>query len=412
MEVGYQRRAFAGFSIQSLQKAFILLLNFGKIIILARLLSPNDFGLFSLVTIALGTTESLTQTGVNTTIVQSKKSINYFLDTAWVIAIIRGFIIGLIMTALAFVMSRFYQNPQLLPLVAVAALIPVIKGFINPAIAKWQKQFQFVNEGLYHGLHLLVEVVAQVLLALAWHSVWALVLGVVIGAVFEVILSFLMNQERPRLAYYTSRAKVIFKNSKWLSSASLMAYLNDNADDFIIGKLVGTQNLGIYHNAYSLSHKTNYELSKSAHYSLMPVFNRINRQREANRLKKAVSKSLISTTILSILASLPIFIWPETMVKLILGEQWLLATNILGVLTLAGIIHGIANTCYAFLIATKRYQFMNLHLFLSLILMIGGILWLTPNYGLLGASWAIALSRLITLPIALWGVISHFKKRT
>jgi O-antigen/teichoic acid export membrane protein len=51
--MGYQQHAIAGFSIQSLQKVFIFLLNFIKIIILARLLKPSDFGLFSLVMMLL-----------------------------------------------------------------------------------------------------------------------------------------------------------------------------------------------------------------------------------------------------------------------------------------------------------------------------------------------------------------------
>ena len=78
--MGYQRHAIIGFSVQSLQKVFVFVINFVKIVVLARLLKPSDFGLFSLVMIALGLTESFTQTGINTTIVQSKKDINYFLD--------------------------------------------------------------------------------------------------------------------------------------------------------------------------------------------------------------------------------------------------------------------------------------------------------------------------------------------
>lgn len=408
--MGYSRHALVGFSVQSLQKGFVFALNFGKIFILARLLSPNDFGLFSLVMIAIGITESFTQTGVNTTIVQSKKTINYFLDTAWVIAIIRGFAIGIIMIALAFTMSRFYNEDLLLPLVSVAALIPIIKGFINPAIAKWQKSFNFVREGFYHATHLAIEVFAQIILAYALHSVWALVLGVMLGAILEVFLSFLMNRERPRFSYYPSRAKTIFKNTKSLGVASLLAYLNDNADDFILGKLVGTYDLGLYHNAYSLSHKVNYELSKSAHHGLMPIFNKLDEGNDKFRLNKAFKKSLLSTLFLGLLLSAPIIIWPEQAVSLVLGEKWSEAAIVLPILALAGIIHGIANVSYAFLIAKKQYFFMNLHLFVSLSLMIVGIIVFSRNSALLGACRAIALSRLISLPIVLFGVKRGFKR--
>jgi lipopolysaccharide exporter len=399
--MGYKQHAVAGFSVQSLQKIFVLALNFIKIVILARLLQPNDFGLFSLVMIAIGLTESFTQTGINITIVQSKKNINYFLDTAWVIAIVRGFFIALIMLLLSFVMRDFYQESLLFPLIAVAAFIPIIKGFINPAITKWQKTFRFGREGFYHALHLSAEVLAQIVLAYFLRSVWALVLGVIFAAFFEVLISFIMNQEKPKFHYHSKRAKYIFHNAKSLMLASFFSYLNDNADDFVIGKLLGAHQLGIYHNSYSLSHKVNYELSKSAHHGLMPVFAKLYKEKQTRRLGSAFKKSILTTLLLSLVFSLPLLIWPEFFVNLILGDQWLEAVQIIPVLVLAGLIHSLSNIVYALLISQKKYLPMNLHLFISLILMVLGILLLTPAYGLFGACLGILLARLISLPISL-----------
>ena len=401
--MGYSKNAIAGFSWQNIQKGFVFALNFGKIFILARLLTPEDFGLFSLTMIAIGITESFTQTGVNTTIVQSKRSVSYFLDTAWVIAILRGFAIGILMILLGFAMQRYYGEEMLLPLVGVAALIPVIKGFINPAIVKWQKNFHFAQDSFYHALHLIVESLAQITLAIWFHSVWALVLGVIVGAISEVLISFLMNKERPRFVFYKSRGEVILKNAPWLSSASLLSYLNDNLDDFIIGKIAGTKQLGIYHNAYSLSHKANYELSRSAHHGLMPIFSKMDIKKEQARLKRAFRKSLFGTLLIGLLISLPLMIWPEFFVNLVLGEQWLSAVSILPILVLAGLIHSVGNITYALLIGQKKYRTMNIHLLLSLCLMLLGIIVLGNNYGLIGACWGIALGRFLSLPILIWG---------
>lgn len=402
--MGYKQYAIAGFSIQSLQKVFIFFLNFLKIIILARLLKPTDFGLFSLVMIAIGLTESFTQTGINTTIVQSKKDINYFLDTAWVIAIIRGFLIGLIMLILAVAMSNFYQEDLLLPLITVASLIPIIKGFINPAIAQWQKNFHFAKEGLYHAIHLTSEVLMQIVLALILKSVWALLGGVILAALIEVVVSFIMNPQRPKFHYQSDRARHIFGNSKPLMVASVLSYLNDNADDFLIGKMLNAHQLGIYHNSYSLSHKVNYELSKSAHHGLMPVFSNLHKEHEQSRLKRAFKNSFFSTFLLSLVVSLPLIIWPSFFVRLILGDQWLEASQIMGILVLAGLIHSLSNIVYALQIAQKRYLPMNIHLFVSLLLMIAGIIILTPTYGLYGACLAILLARVISLPISLLSI--------
>jgi len=401
--VNYKKHAIAGFSWQSLQKIFIAGLSFVKIFILARLLSPEQFGLFSLIMIALGTTESITQTGVNITMIQSKQPIRYFLDTAYVIAIIRGFVIGSLMIVMGYLMSHYYNESSLLPMISIVALVPIIKGFINPAIISWQKNFNFARDSFYSSFRSIVETLSQIVLALLMHSVWALCLGVIIGAIFEVILSFLMLKEKPTFHYIKSRGEAIFKNAKWLSLSSLLSYLNDNVDDFLLGKIVGTYQLGIYHNAYSLSHKTNYELSKAAYHGVMPIFTKMTRVDEKERLKKAFYKSMASTLLIVSLISIPLIFFPKILVNLVLGESWSEAVNILPILTLAGLVHTIANLTYALIIAKKKYFYMNLHMVVSLFFMIIGIFFFGKSYGLIGAVSGILFARLIALPVVLLG---------
>lgn len=399
----YQKHAIAGFSWQTLEKVFTTGLSFVKIFILARLLGPEQFGLFSLIMIALGTTESITQTGVNVTILQSKQPIKYFLDTAFVIAIIRGFLIGSLMILMGYLMANYYNEPNLFPMISIVALVPIIKGFINPAIVSWQKTFQFSKDSFYTSLRLTIETLAQIALAFWLHSVWALCLGVIIGAAFEVVLSFFMLKERPVFHYIKSRGESILKNARWLSLSSLLSYLNDNIDDFLLGKIVGTYKLGIYHNAYSLSHKANYELSKSAYHGVTPIFNKLNQDNEKARLKRAFYKSMFSTLLIASVVSLPLIFFPKLLVDLLLGEKWVEAIDILRWLTLAGLVHTIANMTYALIIAKKKYFYLNLHMIISLALVILGIVYLGRSHGLMGAVIGILLGRTIALPIALFG---------
>ena len=95
--MGYTKNTISGFSWQTILKFLTMASILIKTMFVARILNPSDFGLFAIIAIALGIAEATTQTGVNLTIIQSKRSIKYFLDTAWVIAIIRGLIIGIIM---------------------------------------------------------------------------------------------------------------------------------------------------------------------------------------------------------------------------------------------------------------------------------------------------------------------------
>ena len=409
--MSYKKYAIAGFSWQSIQKFLSAGVTFAKVYIIARLLTPNDIGLFSLTMIALGITESFTQTGINITMIQSKNPIRYYLSTAWVIAIIRGFVIGAIMVAMAFFMSQYYDQPDLLALISVTAFVPVLKGFINPAITSWQKDLDFYHDSLYSFIRQIAEVFFQILLAFALRSVWALALGVILSAAFEVLLSFFMLKERPVFLYIKSRGKEIFKNARWLNVASFLSYLNDNVDDFLLGKIVGTAKLGIYHNAYSLSHQLNYELSKSAHHGIMPIFSQINHTNDQERLNRAFRKSFWTLVLLVFAASFPLLAFPNFIVNFVLGDQWLAAIPLLRILTLAGIVHAISNFCYALMISRKEYRFLNSHMLLLFFLTAGGILWLGADQGLQGAVLAIFLARLFSLPIALIGSRQALKEK-
>lgn len=407
--MSYTRATIAGFSWQTAYKGLLMVLALVKVSILARLLGPEAFGLFSLTAIALGLTESLTQTGVNITILQSQRPIHYFLDSAWVISILRGFAIGSIMLLMGLVMQNYYQEPQLLALVAVAALVPVIKGFINPYIVVLHKELRFFQDSAYRFSLIVVESAAAVILGYLTHSVWSLVWALVISAVYEVAVSFFFFRSRPKFSYVHSRGKTILENARWLSFASVFNYLNENADDFVLGKIAGTYSLGIYHNAYALSHKPNYDFSKSAHHSTIPVFTKIANKPE--RLARAFQRSLLALSAFIFLISLPLFLFPQFFVEVILGNQWLEAVPLIRPLVLAGIVQSISNMGYALFLAKKEYRSMNLHLVFSFILMVVLILWWGSGGNLTGAVMGILASRLITLPLIIIGILRTTKSQ-
>jgi len=402
--MGYAKKTLIGFSWQTIYKAILVGVAIVKMYFLARLLDPQAFGLFSLTAITLGITESLTQTGINVTILQSKDSIKSFIDTAWVVAIIRGFIIGSIMLLMGIFMQQYYQEPQLLVLIAVAALIPIIKGFINPYIVVLHKEMRFFQDSLYRFSLIFVESLAAIILGFLTHSVWALILALIIGAIYEVIVSFVFFKLKPKFAYLPSKGKSILQNAKWLSVSTVLNYLNERADDFVLGKMFGTHSLGIYSNAYSLGHKPNYDFSKSAHHSTLPAFTQL--VDSPLRLQRAFYRSLFALIALISFASLPLILFPGLLIELVLGDQWLAAIPFVRPLVFAGIIQSISNQGYALFLARKQYKIMNLHLVTSLILMILLIIWWGSTNQLLGAVYGILVARALALPLVFIGILN------
>lgn len=408
--MGYMKNTISGFSWQTVLRFASMAIVIIKIMFIARILSPNDFGLFALIAIALGIAEATTETGVNLTIIQSNRSIKYFLDTAWVIAIARGFIIGIIMVLMGIALSNFYNEDSLKILIATAALVPVIKGFINPSIVLFHKNLQFFKDSLFRFTIILFEATATVLLAMLLQSVSALVFGLIAGAIFEVVLSFIIFKDRPVFNFITSRAKVIFANTKGLSISAALSYLNENVDDFILGKTIGTFSLGLYHNAYSLGHKTSYDFAKSAHHSILPVFTRI--ADDSERLKRAFLKSLAVTVVIATGLSIPLLVAPEFIVLLILGEKWLSITPYLYLFITAGILQSITVIFQALFFAKKKYSVINFHLLITVIALITLMLLLPGKMGIHGAGIALVTSRVFSLPFLFYKAYTAFFKGT
>lgn len=407
--VGYTKNAISGFSWQTILKVLQSALVVLKISILARLLSPTDFGTFSLITIALGIVEAFTQTGVNFTILQSKRSITYFVDTAWVIAIIRGFIIGIFMVLLGLGMGVFYTMPDLPFYIAIAALVPIIKGFINPSIISLHKNLEFFKDSGYRLSLTVVDVILAILLGLWMRSFFALVLAMIGAAVFEVLISFIFFEIKPKFKYFASRAKAIYGNAKWLSLSALLSYAHENADNLVLGKTLGTYNLGLYHNGYSIGHKVNFDITKSAYHGTLPIFTKI--VDDQARLRRAFLRSSLVTLGIATLGTLPLIIFPHLVVSILLGAEWSEVASYLPLLGIAGLLQAVTMQGTSVLMAAKRFTYVNLQLGVAVIIMIPLIYFWSIENGIAGAAAALITSRIISLPIIVYGLYqSLFKK--
>lgn len=407
--MGYTQHAIRGAGWNGALQVATMLLSALKVIILARILSPNDFGLFALVAVTIGIVESFTETGINPTIIQSPKSIAYFLDTAWVISIVRGLIISILMMTAGFGMRFIYDSPQLFVLVGIASLIPIVKGLINPAIITLQKDLRFFRDSVYRLLVLIVEVTATITLAVLSQSVYAMVFGLVISALFEVGITWVMFSIRPRFSYLSSRAKEIFDNMKGLNVLSMLGYAAENVDNLIVGKVVGTAGLGIYQNSYGFTHKLNLQLAKSVQVGTFPVYARI--KDDQKRLKRAYLRTVLTSMGIFILIATPVFLFPKESVLILLGNKWLAAVPLIRPLLVAGLLQSVVAMSSSLLVARRAYFWLNTNLLVTTVTMVVLVAILGTQYGQIGAVSAVVIARALALPASLYGVYETLHKK-
>ena len=404
--MGYTKQTITGFSWQGILLGLTMVITTLKLMVLTRLLDQHDFGIFSLVAIVLGLSEAVTQTGINVTLVQSKQSIAYFLDTAWVIAIARGCIIAGIMIAMGLGMSIWYDEPSLFLWISCAAAVPLIKGFINPAIISYYKELEFFKDALYRLSLVVVESVAIIVIALFTRSVSSFILGMITAALFEVALSLFLFSLKPKFIFLRSRAESIFYHAKGLSIAASLAYLADTLDTFLVGKLLGVAQLGSYQNGYALTHKPTYGIAQALSHSTFPIFSKFNHT--PARLRRAYFRSTGVLILLLCIPAVPFIFFPDLLVSIVFGPQWMEVAPLLPWLVGAGIVHAVFTVSYTVLITLEKYRLLNWHRASILLIFVPLVLFLAQQYGLVGAAAAVFLARVCTLPIlavGLWKVL-------
>ena len=102
---------------------------FLEVIILARILAPAQFGAYSIALIALGLLETITETGVNIVLIQEKNTEKY-INSAWIVSIIRGIVISIVLIISAPFVSSFFHSSESLSLLYLVSVVPFLRGFI------------------------------------------------------------------------------------------------------------------------------------------------------------------------------------------------------------------------------------------------------------------------------------------
>lgn len=390
-------KILSGFGWLSLLKVFMKGLTLLKIVVIARILSPRDLGLFGIATIILSLIEVMTETGINTFLIQKKEGIEKYVNTAWIISIGRGILISIVISGLSFFLAHFYNEPELLGIILVVACIPLIKGFINPAVIIFQKRMQYHKYALLRSAIFVCEITAALALSILMHQAIGLVIAMVFAAIVEVFLSQLLISPRPKFMASRKQVSEILHFGKWLNLSGVFAFLGNNADDLIVGKILGTSQLGFYQTAFNVTQSTVGEVGDLASQTLFPIYSSV--YTNTHRLRKILASALIPLALILCIPSLLLLFFPTQLVGLILGEKWLSIIPILPWLLGAAYFQALNGATYPIFLAVFKPHYTTITVFLNLAVLLVLILPLTYMYGLVGVGIAVFLAKLSVQPI-------------
>jgi lipopolysaccharide exporter len=174
----YQRAVRSGIWVFSL-RIFERALSVVKLVVLARILVPNDFGLMGIALLAMTCLETFSQTGLQQALIQKKEGTEKYLDVAWTFLLIRNLAIFAILFIGAPYIAMFFDTPKVTPIMRIIGIFLLfggpggIGGFANIGVLYFQKEPEFNKQFIYHLTGTLADFIVSVTAAIVLRSVWA-----------------------------------------------------------------------------------------------------------------------------------------------------------------------------------------------------------------------------------------------
>jgi len=373
------------------------LLGLARMVVLARLLAPDDFGLFGIALLAMSVVESLSGTGFNEAIIHRQGRTDEYLGTAWTVHIARGFLLAAAMWAAAPLVAGFFGEPASEPLLQVLSLNLILSGLTNISVVVFQKELDFRKLVYMGACGALVDVVVSVVMAFILRDAWALVYGVLAGNVVRLLLSFVIAPlVRPR--FDGARFKELAGFGGWVWGANVLHFLANQGDDVVVGRLLGANALGLYRMAFAYAGLPATEITHVLSRVTFPAYAKL--RDDTPVLRRGHLRAVQATALISAPLAAGIAVMAPSFVRLVLTPAWVPMIVPLQILAAWGLIRSLSATTGPLFQGLGRPDLITRLVLLKLLVLAAAIFPLTGRLGLSGTALSVALSAALSYPIA------------
>jgi O-antigen/teichoic acid export membrane protein len=292
---------------------------FIRVLVLARILAPDAFGLFAIALVPIGILLQGSEFGMTPALVQARAPTQRHYDVAWTIGLVRGLVITGLVVALAPWVAEFAGEPRAAPITQVLALQPLLLAISSIRIAELQRKLEFRLLAFLH----LGEAVANTIAAVALApliGVWALVAGMLAGNLVRLVISYIVAPYAPRVAFHADAARSLIQFGQWVFVTALIGTLGGALLRLMISRQLGVAELGVYYLATRLTFLLGGTIIDVGSSVAFPIYARLQEEREeAIRVFRAVW----SATMALIVPAFALFIaLAPSVVADVLGAQW------------------------------------------------------------------------------------------
>lgn len=313
------------------------------ILVLTRLLTPQEFGIVALVMVVTGLFDRvLGDTGTSAALVRQPELKHGLASSVLWWNLMVGAGTAAFFALLGGPIATLLGDSAAAPLVRVVGLSALISGFGHVQRALLRRTRAFRSLALVNVTNAAATAVATIALALAGWGEWALVVGNLVGTAASVALAWALSDWRPSFHYSRAALGEITQFSANLSAQNLFGYVSYAGDRFIIGRFIGTTSLGYYGLANRL---LRYPLQTSAQTYREVVFPTLAQvQDDPGALQKAYGRTVNGIAFILLPLCLSVAALSEPLVAALLGPNWTPATDVVRVMALVAALQSMTTT--------------------------------------------------------------------
>jgi teichuronic acid exporter len=371
-----------------------LFLKFGVSILLARMLSPKEFGLVGMVTVIIALLTSFSELGLVTSIIQKKEVTQQELSSVFWVNCILGLFVSILFYLSANLISDFYHEPDLVNVVKVLSLNFFLNSLILTHNALLSKSLNFKRYELYTTISTFVASFGAIALAYLNQGVWALVGLYSFTSIMNFLVVWVFEKWRPSFVLKFSLVRNMLSFGFKVSLSSILNTLVSGLDTIIIGKYFSTVTLGLYSFSQNIINIPTATFSGVFARTLLPVMSRL--QEDIHETKKTYKRSINMVNFFFIPAMLSVVVLADPIVRIFLGDKWVLAIPYLRMFAIIAIFYPVSAININVLLAQSRGgEFLKLTVLKKSLLLVALLVGL--NWGIMGILYALIVVSVIGL---------------
>jgi O-antigen/teichoic acid export membrane protein len=380
-----RRRTLVGLGWNGATQLLVQVLQLSAAVVLARLLSPKDYGLLAMIIVVTGFARSLADMGLGTSIIQKSALDDRHLNSAFWLNIATGILLTVLFAFAAPLIVRFYKEPRL-ALLTVAVSFNFFLDSLNVVhSALLDKSLNFRAKFWIEGTSVLASCIVALAMAFRGAGVWSLVGQLFAATLVRVVMMWRLSVWRPAFSFDLSAVKELLHFGRHVMGFGIVTYWAGNIDKLVIGRWIGSAGLGIYSLADRLRRLPLTNITNVTAAVMFPALSAIQGDVESVRGIYLRATRLIALITFPMMIGLSVLSEPAILV--VYGGKWRAAIVILQLLCYAGLAQSIYDTASWIFLSQGRSDILFRLGILSTSVRAAGVL-IGVHWGLPGVAWA------------------------